>query len=431
MRFQDRIQEHSIGSGMLYTLQTGIEDVVSWRGVIVANPVFDRGDEMLMHLLVALLDKGTRRRDRFAIADVLENRGAQLGFNVSGLRIGFSGRALKADVPTVLGVMAEQLREPLFDAEEFEKSRQRLMASVRRGMENTGHQASSQILRRLYPSGHPNYSLSSEEELDQLRRVEREEVVAFYERHMGANELLMVMVGDLDEGEALRAARDGLGDWEARPTPAHYAAEAYHSAGGARLVHAMPDRMNLDVRIGHALHMRRDSPDYAPLYLANHILGGSFSSRLMDIVRDDMGLTYGIHSAIAGISTRYEGHWKISVTLSQENLERGIAATLAEVNRFVEEGPTVRELEENIATITGSYKVKLATTGGLANAILGGLKIGAGTGHLDEWPERITSLTEAETRGAIARHFAPDRFDVAIAGTLPAAVILPGRPQPG
>ncbi|MDZ4702221.1 MAG: pitrilysin family protein [Rhodothermales bacterium] len=425
MRFQDRIHEHSIGSGKLYTLQTGIEDVVSWRGVIVANPVFDRGDEMLMHLLVALLDKGTKRRDRFAIADVLENRGAQLGFNVSGLRIGFWGRALKGDVSTVLGVMAEQLREPLFDADEFEKARQRLTASVRRGMESTGHQASSQILRRLYPPAHPNYSLSSEEELDQLRRVQREEVIAFYERHVGANELLMVMVGDLDEGQALNAAREGLESWEGRPTPAGYAAEAHPTTGGARLVHAMPDRMNLDVRIGHALRLRRDSPDYAPLYLANHILGGNFSSRLMDIVRDDMGLTYGIHSTIAGISSRYDGHWNISVTLSQENLERGIAATLAEVTRFVDEGPTARELEENITTITGSYKVKLATTGGLADAILGGLKIGAGTGHLDAWPERIASLTEAETRAAIARYFAPDHFDVAIAGTLPDRSVIP------
>ncbi len=426
MLFQDRIQAHPIGAGRLYTLKTGIEDVVSWRGAVVVNPVFERGDELLMHLLVALLDKGTKRRDRFAIADILENRGAQLGYQVSGLRLGFWGRALKRDVPTVLGIMAEQLQEPLFDADEFEKARQRLTASVRRGMENTGHQASGQILRRLYPPAHPNYSLTSEEELDQLRQVTRDDVVAFYERHVGANELLMVMVGDLDEREMQQAAVEGLAPWSERRVRAQYAVEALPSDGGARLTHAMPDRMNLDVRIGHTLRLRRDSPDYAPLYLANHILGGNFSSRLMDIVRDDMGLTYGIHSSIAGISTRYEGHWKISVTLSQENLDRGIAATVDVVNRYVDEGPTARELEENIATITGSYKVRLATTGGLADAILGGLKIGAGTGHLDTWPARIQALTMDETRAAIARHFAPRRFDVAIAGTLPApAVTLP------
>ena len=154
MRFQDRIEEHTIGAGRLFTLKTGIDDVVSWRGVIVANPVFERGDELLMHLLVGLLDKGTKQRDRFAIADVLENRGAQLGYYVSGLRIGFSGRALKRDVPTVLGVMAEQLQEPLFDSDEFEKARQRMLASVRRGMESTGHQAAGEILRRLYPPAH-------------------------------------------------------------------------------------------------------------------------------------------------------------------------------------------------------------------------------------------------------------------------------------
>ena len=208
-------------------------------------------------------------------------------------------------------------------------------------------------------------------------------MIAFYERHVGANEMHVVMVGDIDEKEALKASRQGMGGWGERLRQHNMPRRQVLSKGGARLVRHMVDRMNLDVRIGHALRLRRDAPDYAPLYLANHILGGNFSSRLMDIIRDDMGLTYGIHSNIAGVSTRYEGHWKIAVSLSQENLERGIAATVAEVRRFTEEGPTAREMEENIATITGSFKVRLATTSGLAETILGGLKNGFGTSYLD------------------------------------------------
>ncbi|MEZ4698968.1 MAG: pitrilysin family protein [Rhodothermales bacterium] len=419
MTFQEQIGEHAVGAGRLYTLKTRIEDVVSWRGIVVANPQFERGDDLVMHLMVNLLDKGTKRRDRFEIADVLENRGAQLGYEATGIRLGFWGRALRRDVPTVLGVMAEQLREPLFDQEEFEKARQRMLAAVRRNMENTGSQAAGALLRQLYPPDHPNYSIAEEDELEQLQRVTLDDVVAFYDRHIGANELNIVMVGDVDEYEAREAVDAGLAEWPAREAPPRYAVSALESLGGRRVVRPMIDRKNLDVRMGHAVRMRRDDPAYPALFLANQILGGTFSSRLMDIIRDDMGLTYGIYSGLAGISTRYEGHWRVSVTLSQENLERGIEATIAEVRRFVEEGPTARELEEHITTLTGSFKVKLATTSGLAATILTGVRNGFGTRHLDDWPARIEALTEADVRTAIRRHFHPDRFDVAIAGTLP------------
>jgi predicted Zn-dependent peptidase len=418
MSFQDRIEEYPLNSGRLFLLRTGIDDVVSWRGAVVANPVFEHGQDLHLHLLAGMLDKGTRRRDRFAIADLLEGCGAQLGFTTSGIRLGFWGRSLRADVPDVLRVMAEQLREPAFEGDEFEKARQRGLASVQRSMEDTGYLASAGLSRLLYTPRHPNYIMPTEEEMETLRTLQREEVIAFYERHIGANELLLVMVGDLEAGEARKAAEEGLGSWGERLASPRFAVKASRRPGGERIVHAMADRPNLDVRIGHALTIRRDADEYPALYLANHILGGNFSSRLMDTVRDDLGLTYGIHSSLAGVSTRYEGHWKISVTLSQEHLERGIEATLLEVRRFVDEGPTERELQENRTTIAGAFNVKLSTTTGLAETMLAGLRNRFGPAYLDEWPARIEALTMEEVRRAIERHFHPDRADVSIAGTI-------------
>ena len=52
MTFQEQIGEHAVGAGRLYTLKTRIEDVVSWRGIVVANPQFERGDDLVMHLMV-------------------------------------------------------------------------------------------------------------------------------------------------------------------------------------------------------------------------------------------------------------------------------------------------------------------------------------------------------------------------------------------
>jgi predicted Zn-dependent peptidase len=142
----------------------------------------------------------------------------------------------------------------------------------------------------------------------------------------------------------------------------------------------------------------------------------------MATIRDEMGLTYGINTALSGLSTRYEGHWQVGVTLSQENLERGLAATRAEVQRFVDEGATEDELAAKKTTITGSYTVGLATTKRLAQSILTNAERGFAVDYLDRFPALIDALTLEEVNTAVQRHFDPTRFHTAMAGTIPEAV---------
>ena len=123
----------------------------------------------------------------------------------------------------------------------------------------------------------------------------------------------------------------------------------------------------------------------------------------MSTIRDEMGLTYGIHSRLVGITPEYDGHWTVGVTLSQENVEKGIAATLDEVRRFVDEGPTADELESKQATITGSFKVGLATTRQLA-AILHRYAVqGFGMDYLERFPREIEAVTLGQIRAALHR----------------------------
>jgi predicted Zn-dependent peptidase len=171
--------------------------------------------------------------------------------------------------------------------------------------------------------------------------------------------------------------------------------------------------------MGHPISVRRDDDEYLPLYVANYILGGNFSARLMATIRDEMGLTYGINSSLSGISTRYDGHWQVGVTLSQENLERGVEATRAEVQRFVDDGVTGDELAAKKTTITGSYTVGLATTKRLARSILTNAERGFDVDYLDRFPQLIEALTLAEINETVQRHFDPSRFHTAMAGTVP------------
>ncbi len=421
--FADRVQERRTGACRLLALSTPVRDVVAMRGSFKVYPDFAAGQDLVQDLTTMLLDKGTRRRDRFAIAEALESRGAQLQFFSDGLRVAFSGRLLRDDLPEVLAILAEELTEPLFDAGEFEKAQAQLAASLRRSMESTASQASAALSRRIYGKAHPNYQPAPEEDLERLAAITVDDVRRFHAGHFGANELTMVLVGDLDADAAEPIVRQHLGQWTPGAERATYAEHPEEEPPGKSLI-PLPDKQNVDVRMGHGLPVRRQDPAYLPLFLGNFILGGNFSARLMSVIRDEMGLTYGISSSLQGITVDYEGHWQIGVTLSRENVRRGIEATRAEVQKFVEGGATAEELAEKQTTVTGRFKVDMATTTGLAAMLLRNAERGFDVGYLDRYPGEVAAVTLEAVNEAVRRYFHPDRFQLAMAGMLPQEVAV-------
>lgn len=418
--FAERVKERQIGPCRLLMLPTPVSSVVAWKASFRSNPNFSEDEDLVQGLAVSLLDKGTRRHDRFAIAEELENRGAQVQFSSDGLYVEFSGRALSEDVSDVFALIAEQLREPLFDGGELEKSRARIAASIRRSMESTGSQALSALARRLYPTAHPNYTPDPTERIARLAELDVDIVRRYHDRHFGSNEFTFVIVGDFDETQIAETIQSHFGDWKPHDVAARFEALAPAIPPGSAEV-PMPDKQNVDVRIGHAVGVLRDDPDYVPLYLANYVLGGNFSARLMQTIRDEMGLTYGIRSGLYGITTQYSGHWQVAVTLSTENLTRGVDETVKEVRRFVKDGLTEDELDEKKTTVAGSFKVGLATTIGLASTLLKNAERGFDVGYLDRFPGEIESVTIERANEVVRGHINPDLFFTAMAGMLPNA----------
>lgn len=414
----ERVQERQVGPCRLLLLRTPVRSVVTWKGSFKAFPDFGAEEDLHQSLAVSLLDKGTKRLDRFAVAEQLENRGAQVHFESDGLYVNFAGRTLTEDASDVLGLVAEQLREPLLDATEFEKSRSRIAASIRRSMESTGSQALGALTRRIYPSAHPNYTPDPDDRIAHLLEIDADAVRRYHDTHFGSNGLTLVVVGDFDEEEIEETVRTHFADWKEHQTRDRLESQPHSAKPGISRV-PMPDKQNVDVRIGHAVEFLRDDPEYIPMFLSNYVLGGNFSARLMQVIRDEMGLTYGIRSGLYGISTMYSGHWQVSVTLSTENLERGIEETTKEVRRFVEEGVTGSEIEDKKTTIVGSFKVGLATTTGLAGTLLKNAERGFDVGYLDRFPLEVESVTLEQAHQVVKSNIDPDQLQIAMAGMLP------------
>lgn len=412
-----RVRDVVAGPARLLLLPTDVRDVVSFRGSFRTAPDFAGDDDLVQSLLANLLDKGTRQRDRFDIAEDLEGRGATLSFYSDGLRLGFSGRSLRDDLPDVLALAAEQLREPALDADEVTKAVVRAVAGARRSRESTGAQASGALSRQLYGPSHPNYVLDPDHEIACLETITPDDVRAYHSAHVGSDALTVVVVGDVDAEATEAAVRSAFGGWEPHARESAFATHADPEPPG-RTVVEIADRRNLDVRIGHTTRLRRDSPDFLAAYAGVFALGGNFSGRLMQTVRDEQGLTYGIGASLGAASVEYDGHVYVSVTLSQENLARGIDATREQVEGFVAEGVSEEVLEQTRTTLAGQHVVALATTGGVAARLLVNAERGFELAYLDQYPDLVRDLTAAEVTDAVRQHLRPDDLHEVVAGSV-------------
>ncbi len=415
--FAERVVEITAGPCRLYVLSVPVEQVVTLRGSLRTWPDFATGETLVQRLTVAMLDRGTRHRDRFELAQLLEDRGAHLSFTSKGSRIEFAGRLLRRHLADVLPLLAEQLREPRFDPDEFEKARLHVQAQLQQQLEQTSTRARIALSQRLYPPAHPNYRRDPEAELERLATLTLEEVQAYHTAHFGANELILVLVGNVQPEAAEPLVRAAFADWPSHQATPRFVAQAAPKPPERVLIH-VPDRQNLDVLMGHAVALQRQHPDYLPLYVGTYILGGNFSARLMATVRDEQGLTYGIHAALEGISTEHDGHFEIEVTLSQDRLEQGLKATLEQVRRFVDEGVTEEELAEKKDTLTGLFQTGLSTTSGLATALLINIERGFGPGYLDRYPEEIRAVTRQQVNDAVQRYLNPETLHTVVAGSV-------------
>jgi len=183
----------------------------------------------------------------------------------------------------------------------------------------------------------------------------------------------------------------------------------------------MKDKTSLDTFVGQAIGIDRNHPDYLNLFMAVYILGGNFSSRLMQIVRDKEGLTYSIRSFVEGAENLADGFWGINGSFASTLLEKGLNTTLDQVKIWIETGVTEDELKAKKTTITGSYKVQLSTSQGLASRILKHTEWNKPISYLDEYPKQIDALQLDQVNQVIKRYVKEDLLVNVTAGTFGAS----------
>ena len=339
------------------TLPSGLKLVLLPKktrgGTVVANLQLHFGDEKSLankgaapRLAGALLMRGTRKHTRQQLQDEFDRIKAQV--SVTGTLTGASARidTVCAGLIPALQLAAEILREPSFPESDFEQIRQAAIAQLEAGRSEPQNMASiamNRYLNAAYPVGDPRYSLTIDENIDQLKKVTLDEAKKFYADFYGASNAELAVVGDFDAAEVQKLAQELFGSWKS-PQPYSVVKRSWTKLSPVNTSLEAPDKANAYLYAVTPVSMDQQDPDYPAMVLADRILGGDEKSRLWVRIREKDGLSYGVNSNFrAGPQEKY-GVFAAVASAKNENTAKVEAAFKDEITKAATTGFTAEEV---------------------------------------------------------------------------------------
>jgi zinc protease len=361
----------------------------------------------------SLLTRGTLRHTFTDLYEEIESNGASLDVSSSGHTYRFGTKSLAEDLPRMLGLLGEVLREPTFPEEHVERVRGQMITGLQFRAHDTRSMASLAFYELAYPDSHP-YAKSGEGYLDTVSALSREDVVRF-QQNLGPRGGIVVVVGAVKAEEAVEQVREIFGDWENPAQPEIPLAPPAPALTEIRERFVpIPGKSQSDIMLGYP-GPRRSAPDYQAARMANSILGVfGLYGRLGDTVREQQGLAYYSFSRLAG--GLGPGPWRVSAGVAPQNVERAVESIRVEIRRIVEEPVLPEELADNQSFFKGQLLLGLETNEGVAGSILSMELNQLGLDYLLNYAEMIDAITIADVQAAARAYLNPDAYALAVAG---------------
>ena len=367
------------------------------------------GKEGATNLMVALLEEGAGDRDAQGFAEARERLAASFSFEAHQDAVSVSARFLTENRDEAVALLREALIAPRFDEAAVERVRAQMLSVIRSDAQDPNRIAARTFDTLAY-GDHP-YARPSDGTVTTVTALTRDDLLAAHANALARDRIYVGAVGDIG-AEELGALLDALlGDLPETGAPIPAEAEFLLPGGVSVVPFDTPQSVAL---FGHS-GIDRDDPDFFAAFVANEIFGGSgFQSRLMQEVRVDRGLTYGI------------GTWLMSMDLSDlvmgqvasanDRMAETIEVVRAEWARIAEEGVTQEELDAAKTYLTGAYPLRFDGNGPIARILVGMQMDGLASDYVETRNDKVNADTLADIERVVRRIYRPEDLHVVVVG---------------
>jgi zinc protease len=359
-----------------------------------------------------MLREGTTHRTSAQLAKDVDDIGASLnasasfGSNTSSV----SGSGLVENIGRILELMSDVVLNPTFPDDELAKYKKRQLADLQQMRSEPSFLARERFYRVLYgdfPASEVAATPAS------VNKVTRDELAKFHSEYYAPNNAILGVVGDVDYDSILPLIKKYFGAWKSHAVSNGELPPVPKPAAAKVILVDRPDSVQTNIMAGDQA-LRRNDPNYIPLVVTNHILGGGPAARLFLDLREEKGYTYGAYSYFQ--SDVYPGPWIASTEVRTTVTDGSMKALMDEFRKIRDENVPDKELDEARRAIVSSFALSLEQPSTLLHAWLTVDYYKLPQDYWDQYPEEVAKVTPQVVQQTAKKYIDLDHLQVVCVG---------------
>ncbi len=376
-------------------------------------------------MLPEMLLRGTRKLSYEQLKDKLDLLKAEVSFghghaspsmvNVAQVHV----KTVRENLPAVIDLLGQMLREPAFSKKEFESLRKEMLTRLEEKLSDPMANASVALMQDLvpFPPDDVRYTPTLKESIERLRKVSVGDLVSLHKRLWGASAAQLSVVGDFDAAAVKADVGKAIATWKS-PRPYQRIPLPFHENKPSDETIDTPDKEMAFVAAGQALPARDDDPAYPALYLFNYMLGGSPTSRLFLRLRQKEGISYGAFSQLLAHPIEKSAFFFAGAIAAPVNMDKAMSSMLAVIDSMVRDGVSEKELAEAKKSYAKVWESRIAEDDFVVGELNQELFLGRTLDYWRNLNDKIEKLTVADIDAAIKKFIDPARLAKVRAGDL-------------
>lgn len=361
-------------------------------------------------MFAGLLAEGTARHDSKAIAEAAQGYGGSLGAQASSDGVTVYGNALASNAEGMLQLLAEVARSPVFPDSEVKLAQANALQGLMAAEAQPGFKAERALAQAVY-GDHPYGHTQPTEEA--IKAATPEQFRDAHAKRFRPDHALLVVTGRIEPAQAFALAQSAFGDWKNTGDPVPDTPKAAATATPAFVLVQRPGSVQSAIRLGRPA-IAATNPDYIPLQLANAVVGGGFSSRLMQNLREDKGYTYGARSSVSAL--REGGRITASADVRNEVTGASLKEFVAEYERLGSEPVPTRELDDTKRYVAGGYLISNQMQAAVASMLAGNWLVGLPPEYLGQYVPKIRAVDAAQVQAMAKKYYDPKDQSIVVVG---------------
>jgi zinc protease len=359
-----------------------------------------------------VLTQGTSQRNARAISDEADSMGAQLTSG-AGWDLSYAELTVLSDqTERAFELLSDIVRHPAFPAEEVERKRQQSISALDLLRDDPAYMADAVFDVLVFqgtPYGHP-----LDGTVETIRRLSRNDLETFHGRYYRPENCILAVVGDLSQDEALVRAEKFFGEWKGS-APANTPPDVSPERALRRRIVVVdkPDAVQTEIRAGNP-SIRRDSPQYYALTVANQVLGGPAVNRLFQQLRSRRGLAYGASSELNLQQTA--GAWMGKTSTRTSQTVRSLRDTIEEIERLRTSHISPQELRMARSYLVGHMALEFETSGDIASQTLELMVHHLPLGYWNDFAEQVNRVEPGDVSVAAENYLKDDSQIIVLVG---------------